>query len=105
MNALNLNRSSEKLIDFGCGPILSSWAQAMQEARKRRVPTAPPGSQTASSCTTAYKQPGERRTRVLGESVTQVPEYDHQCKKRCSNDRVAGDGDRYATMVVSDEVG
>ena len=32
----------------------------------------------------------------------QVPEYDHQCKKRGSNGRVAGDGDRYAAKVSDD---
>ena len=30
----------------------------------------------------------------------QVPEYEHQCKKRCSNGRVASDGDRYALVKV-----
>ncbi len=34
----------------------------------------------------------------------EVPEYEHQCKKRGSKGRVASDRDRYAAMV-SDEVG
>ena len=29
-----------------------------------------------------------------GICARQVPEYGHQCKKRCSNGRVASDGDR-----------
>ena len=41
---------------------------------------------------------------LLGKRAMQVPEYDHQCKKRCSDGRVASDGDRY-TAMVSDEVG
>ncbi len=45
-----------------------------------------------------------RRATTKGSWERQVPEYDHQCKKRCSNGRVASDGDRYAVMV-SDEVG
>ncbi len=32
----------------------------------------------------------------------QVLEYDHQYKKRRSNGRVAGDGDRYAATVSDD---
>ncbi len=45
-----------------------------------------------------------RRATTKGSWERQVPEYEHQCKKRCSNGRVASDGDRYAVMV-SDEVG
>ena len=41
---------------------------------------------------------------LLGKRAMQVLEYEHQWKKRSSNGRVAGDGDRYAAMV-SDEVG
>ena len=40
----------------------------------------------------------------LGEAIQQAPEYEYQCKKRCSNGCVASDGDRYAAMV-SYEVG
>jgi hypothetical protein len=65
--ALNLTHSPENCEFWVFRPILSVRAQAMQEARDRRVPTAPPGSQTASSYTTAGKQPGERRSRALGE--------------------------------------
>ena len=32
---------------------------------------------------------------LLGKCATQVPEYEDQCKKRCSNGRVASDGNRY----------
>ena len=39
---------------------------------------------------------------LLGKSAMQVPEYDHQYKKRRSNGRVAGDGDRYAATVSDD---
>lgn len=41
---------------------------------------------------------------LLGKCAMQVPEYGHQCKKRCPDGRVASDGDRYAAMV-SDEAG
>jgi hypothetical protein len=39
---------------------------------------------------------------LLGKSAMQVPEYEDQCEKRCSNSRVVSDGDRYAA-TVSDE--
>ena len=32
----------------------------------------------------------------------QVPEYVCQCNKRCTNGRVASDGDRYAAKVSDD---
>jgi hypothetical protein len=45
-----------------------------------------------------------RRATIKGSWERQAPEYDHQCKKRWSDGRVASDGDRYAAMV-SDDVG
>ncbi len=57
-------------------------------------PIDPPESQTASSCTTAGKQPGERRARTLGATRNAVPEYVYQYKKRWTKGRVASNGSR-----------
>ncbi len=43
MDALNLTHSPENREFWVLRPILSVRAQAMQEARYRRVPTCPPG--------------------------------------------------------------
>ena len=101
MYALNLNHSSENHIFWvRADPIMLGAGEA--SGTKRRVPTVPPESQTASRCTTAGEQPGERRARALGGMRKEVPEYVCQYKKRCTNGRVAGDGERYAAMVSDD---
>jgi hypothetical protein len=101
--ALNLKRSPEN-VEF------REWADPLSvgagetEGVLVTSTNRPPGVSDGIEYTTAGNQPGERRARALGETRNAVPEYEHRCKKRCANGRVASDGDRYAA-TVSDEEG
>ena len=72
MYALNLKHSPEKTNLFGCRPILCRRAQATRWSRYRRVITAPPGSQTASSYATTRREPGERRAALLRSVISSM---------------------------------
>ena len=101
MYALNLNRSPENFQFWVWADPFGEGAGHAGGALKTSV-NCPPG--VADSIELHNGMQVTRRAMIKGSWDRQVPEYDHQCKKRCSKGRVASDGDRY-TATVSDEVG
>ncbi len=102
MYALNLNRSPEKLLILGVGRSYHAGRRSGRRRAKDECQLPPRGlRQHRVAQRHASNQASDEG--LLGKSVMQVPEYEHQCKKRCSNGHVASDGDRYAITVSYEE--
>ena len=103
MYALNLNRSPEKGEFWVWADPLSQGAGHAGGALQTSA-DCPPG--VADSIELHNGRQVTRRATSKGSwgGREALPEYGHQCNKRCSNGRVASDGDRYAA-TVSDEEG
>ena len=103
MDALNLNHSSENTGFWVWADPFSQGAGHAGGALKTSA-DCPPGVADSIELHNGMQVTRRATIKALGKYTMQMPEYDHQCKKRCSNGRVASDGDRSAA-TVSDEVG
>ena len=94
MDVLNLTHSPENCLNFGC---FGRSSQLGRRPCRRRVTDEcqllPRGHRQHRATQRQVSNQASDEQGLLAKSAMQVAEYEHQCQKRCSNGRVAGDGD------------